>query len=160
MQRLMEVLAASAPKRESGDGGEGAGQSAACSWTSTPWPRAPTWLRHGTTKEQFARVAVKNHLHGSLNPHAQYRERYSLEEILASPLVAEPLTRLMCSPIGDGAAAAVIVPADKARQYTGKPVFIKASVVGSGQDHGPDDPGISERLSRQAYEMAGVSHAT
>ncbi|MGB6838576.1 MAG: thiolase family protein, partial [Dehalococcoidia bacterium] len=70
--------------------------------------------RYGTTKEQFAKIAVKNHYHGSLNPHAQYREVYTLEEILASPLVAEPLTRLMCSPIGDGAAAAILVNEEKA----------------------------------------------
>jgi acetyl-CoA acyltransferase len=157
MRQLMEVLAASAPKRESGDGGEGAGQKRSMFMDLYAMAARTHMARHGSTKEQFARVAVKNHLHGSLNPHAQYRERYTLEEILASPLVAEPLTRLMCSPIGDGAAAAVLVAADKARQYTAKPVFIKASVVGSGQDHGPDDPGISERLSRQAYEMAGVS---
>ena len=89
--------------------------------------------KYGTTKEQFARVAVKNHYNGSLNPHAQYREVYSLEDVLASPPVAEPLTRLMCSPIGDGAAATVIVSADIARQFTSKPVFVKASVLNSGR---------------------------
>jgi|FLYL01.1.fsa_nt_gi acetyl-CoA acetyltransferase len=112
--------------------------------------------KYGTTKEQFARVAVKNHFHGSLNPHAQYREVYTLEDILASPPVAEPLTRLMCSPIGDGAAAAVLVAADKARQFTSKPVFVRASVLGSGDDRAPGEPGITERVARRAYEMAGV----
>ena len=112
--------------------------------------------KYGTTKEQFARVAVKNHFHGSLNPHAQYREVYTLEDILASPPVAEPLTRLMCSPIGDGAAAVVICAADKAKQFTSKPVYVRASVLGSGSDRGPGEPGITERVSRQAYEMAGV----
>ena len=81
--------------------------------------------KYGTTKEQFARVAVKNHNNGSLNPHAQYRERYTLEEILASPTVAEPLTRLMCAPIGDGAAAAILMSEEKARQYTTKPVWVR-----------------------------------
>ena len=81
-------------------------------------------------KEQFARVAVKNHYHGSLNPHAQYREVYTLEDILASPPVAEPLTRLMCSPIGDGAAALVLCSREKARQMTTKPVWVTASVLG------------------------------
>ncbi|MDO8617009.1 MAG: thiolase family protein [Dehalococcoidia bacterium] len=112
--------------------------------------------KYGTTKEQFARIAVKNHFHGSLNPHAQYREVYSLEDVLASPLVAEPLTRLMCSPIGDGAAAAVLVSADKARQFTSQPVHVRASILGSGADHVPGQPGITERVSRRAYEMAGV----
>jgi acetyl-CoA acetyltransferase len=112
--------------------------------------------RYGTTKEQFGRIAVKNHFHGSLNPHAQYREVYTLEDILNSPLVAEPLTRLMCSPIGDGAAAAILCSADKAKQFTTKPVNVLASCVGSGSDHGPDDPGITERVAQQAYKQAGV----
>jgi len=110
--------------------------------------------RYGTTKEQFAKIAVKNHYHGSLNPHAQYREVYTLEEILASPLVAEPLTRLMCSPIGDGAAAAILVSEEKARQYTTKPVWVRGTALGTGKDARP--PGISERVARSAYEMAGI----
>jgi acetyl-CoA acetyltransferase len=112
--------------------------------------------KYGTTKEQYARVAVKNHYHGSLNPHAQYREVYSLEDVLTSPPVAEPLTRLMCSPIGDGAAAAVLVSAEKAKQFTSKPVFVRASVLGSGSDRGPGDPDITTRVAQKAYEMAGV----
>src|SRR3972149_576900 len=59
--------------------------------------------RYGTTKEQFGRIAVKNHYHGSLNPHAQYREVYTLEDVLNSPLVAGPLTPPVRSPPGDGA---------------------------------------------------------
>jgi acetyl-CoA acetyltransferase len=157
MRQIMEVMAASAPKRESGDGGEGAGEKRSMFMDLYAMAARGHMARYGTTKEQFARVAVKNHFHGSLNPHAQYRERYTLEEILASPLVAEPLTRLMCSPIGDGAAAAIIVPADQARRYTSKPVFIRASVVGSGQDHAPGEPGITERVAHRAYEMASVS---
>jgi len=112
--------------------------------------------RYGTTKEQFGRIAVKNHYHGSLNPHAQYREVYTLEDILNSPLVAEPLTRLMCSPIGDGAAAAVLCSAEKAKQFTSKPVHVLASCVGSGSDHAPGEPGITERVSQLAYRQAGV----
>jgi len=71
--------------------------------------------KYGTTKEQYAKIASKNHNNGSLNPHAQYRERYTVAEILASPLIAEPLTRLMCAPIGDGAAAAVLASEDVVR---------------------------------------------
>ena len=112
--------------------------------------------RYGTTKAQFAKVAVKNHEHGSRNPYAQYQDRCTLEEVLASPTIAEPLTRLMCSPIGDGAAAAVIVSAEKARQLGGKPIWIRASVLGSGQDPAAGQPGIVERASRQAYERAGI----
>lgn len=112
--------------------------------------------KYGTTREQFARVAVKNHYHGSLNPHAQYREVYTLEDILASPMVAEPLTRLMCSPIGDGAAAAILCSADIARQFTARPVYVRASVLASGADRAPGDPNITERTARRAYEMAGI----
>ena len=112
--------------------------------------------RYGTTKEQFGRIAVKNHYHGSLNPHAQYRSVYTLEDVLNSPPVAEPLTRLMCSPIGDGAAAAVLCSAEKARQFTSKPVHVLASCVGSGSDHAPGEPGITERVVQQAYKQAGV----
>ena len=113
--------------------------------------------RYGTAKEQFARVAVKNHYNGSLNPHAQYRERYSLEEILASPLVAEPLTRLMCAPIGDGAAAAILVSGDKARQYTTKPVWVRGSALVSGSDNPAADGKISARAAQRAFQMASVT---
>ncbi len=112
--------------------------------------------KYGTTKEQFARVAVKNHFHGSLNPHAQYREVYSLEDVLASPPVAEPLTRLMCSPIGDGAAAVVLCSAEKAKQFTSKPVYVRASCLGSGSDRQPGDPDLTQRIVQQAYNQAGV----
>ncbi len=155
MQQMQATMKAS-----KGDGespvGEGAGQKRSMFMDFYAAYARSHMQRYGTTKEQFARVAVKNHYHGSLNPHAQYREVYTLEEILGSPLVAEPLTRLMCSPIGDGAAAAIICSAEKAKQFTIKPVNVLASCVGSGSDHGPDDPGITERVSQQAYKLAGV----
>jgi acetyl-CoA acetyltransferase len=112
--------------------------------------------RYGTTKEQFARIAVKNHYHGSLNPHAQYREVYSLEDILTAPPVAEPLTRLMCSPIGDGAAATVLVSPEIARQMSSKPVWVKASVLNSGFDRKPGEDDVTTVTAKQAYEQAGV----
>ena len=115
--------------------------------------------RYGTTKEQFARIAVKNHYNGSLNPHAQYQHACTLEEVLESPLVAAPLTRLMCSPIGDGAAAVILTAADRAARHTTKPVHVRASVLVSGQDPAPDTPGITTRAARQAYEMAGTGPA-
>jgi acetyl-CoA acetyltransferase len=143
------------PAGEASEGG-GAGQSRSLFMDIYAAVARYHMRRYGTTKEQFGRVAVKNHFNGSLNPHAQYRERYTLQEVLDSPLVTEPLTRLMCSPIGDGAAAAVLCAGDKARQFTTKPVWIKASSLGSGQDHGPDEPGIAERVSKAAYEMSGI----
>lgn len=64
--------------------------------------------RYGTTKEQFAKVAEKNHRHSANNPYSQFQDVYTLEEILASPVVHEPLTKLQCCPTSDGAAAAVL----------------------------------------------------
>lgn len=113
--------------------------------------------KYGTTREQFARIAVKNHNNGSLNPHAQYRERYTLEEILASPAVAEPLTRLMCAPIGDGAAAAILMSEEKARQYTTKPVWVRATALMSGSDQRAEHGGITARAAQRAFEMAGMT---
>ena len=65
--------------------------------------------KYGTTREQIANIAVKNHAHSVNNPYAQFQDEYSLEEILSSPLVHDPLTRLQCSPTSDGSAAAVVV---------------------------------------------------
>jgi len=112
--------------------------------------------KYGTTKEQFAKIAVKNHYNGSLNPHAQYQHACTLEEVLASPVVAEPLTRLMCSPIGDGAAAVVLASAERARQLTAKPVRVRASVLVSGEDPEPGKPGVTTRAAQRAYEAAGL----
>ncbi len=113
--------------------------------------------RYGTTREQFAQIAAKNHTNGSLNPLAQFQTPRTVADILAAPLIAEPLTRMMCSPIGDGAAAVIITTAEKARQFTTKPVFVRASIIGSSQEHAADAPGIVEKTSRKAYSMAGIS---
>ena len=112
--------------------------------------------RHGTTREQFARVAAKNHTNGSLNPHAQFQTPRTVEDILAAPLIAEPLTRMMCSPIGDGAAAVVVTTAEKARRLTAKPVYVRASIVASSQQHAADEPGIVTNAAQKAYKMAGI----
>jgi acetyl-CoA acetyltransferase len=64
--------------------------------------------RHGTTAEQLALVGVKNHRHSAANPRAQFREEYSLEEVLAARTIHAPLTKLQCSPTSDGAAAAIV----------------------------------------------------
>ncbi|GIW40837.1 MAG: thiolase [Candidatus Binatia bacterium] len=114
--------------------------------------------RYGTTVRQFAAVAAKNSFHGSLNPRAQFRERLTVEEVLAAPVVAEPLTRPMCSPIGDGAAAAVLVSERKKRELGLRvPVRVLSCVLHSGWDHGADEPGTVEVCAREAYEEAGVS---
>ena len=158
LARMQEEAAAKAnePAAATAPGGAGAGQSRSMFMDIYAALARNHMQKYGTTKEQFAKVAVKNHYHGSLNPHAQYRERYTLEEILGSPLVAEPLTRLMCSPIGDGAAALIVTTAEKARQYTTKPVLVRASVLGSGKDLAPEEPTAGTRMARRAYEAAGI----
>ncbi len=118
--------------------------------------------RYGTTVEHFAAIAAKNSVHGSLNPRAQYQEPHTVEEVLASPVIAAPLTRLMCSPIGDGAAAALVVSEDfldhirRAGGGTPAPVRIAASVLGTGRDRGTDDPDPVVEVARRAYEQAGL----
>ena len=113
--------------------------------------------KYGTTAAQFAAIAAKNSYNGSLNPKAQFQKALSVEEVLAEPMIAEPLTRPMCSPIGDGAAAAVIVSEKKAREIgVSKPVYVPACILRSGWDHGPDEEGTVDRCVREAYEKAGV----
>jgi acetyl-CoA acetyltransferase len=116
--------------------------------------------RYGTRPEHFAMVSAKNSFHGSLNPRAQFREALTVEEVLAAPAIAEPLTRPMCSPIGDGAAAAVIVSERKMRALgLTRAVRVASSVLRSGWDHEPGDEGLSEVCSREAFDEAGLGPA-
>jgi acetyl-CoA acetyltransferase len=113
--------------------------------------------KYGTTQRQLAAVAAKNHFHSSMNPLAQYQQDYSIEEVLASPDVAFPLTRLMCSPIGDGAAAAVICSPAFAKKH-GAPhsAEISSCVLGSARVGGDRSVSNLTILARKAYEQAGV----
>jgi len=117
--------------------------------------------RHGTTERQMALVAVKNHRHGALNPKAHIQKEITLEQALASRVVAWPLKLFDCSLITDGASCVVLTRPDLARKFTDKPVH----VLGSGQ--ASDSIGLYEReeftslkaaklAAKQAYDMAGV----
>src|SRR5436309_15650141 len=64
--------------------------------------------RYGTTPEQFAKIAEKNHRHSVNNPYSQFRDEYTLEQIIDAPTVYEPLTKLQCCPTSDGSGAAVL----------------------------------------------------
>ncbi len=64
--------------------------------------------KYGTTAEQFAKIGWKNHKHSVNNPYSQFQDEYSLDDILAAPMVYEPLTRLQCCPTSDGAGAAIL----------------------------------------------------
>jgi len=121
---------------------------------------ARSHMKHyGTTAEQFAAVSAKNSFHGSLNDRAQFREALTIEQVLAEPMIAEPLTRPMCSPIGDGAAAVVLVSEKKAKELGLKnKVKVVSAVLHSGWDQSPDDDvnNVSELCAREAYEEAGI----
>jgi len=109
----------------------------------------------GATREDFAQVAVKSHRHAALNPYAQYRTEVTVDDVLASREIAPPLTLLMCSPIGDGAAALVVCSPGMARRL-GAEVRVRACSLVSGRDRGPGEPGAVERAAEAAYEQAGL----
>ncbi|TMA31261.1 MAG: thiolase family protein [Deltaproteobacteria bacterium] len=116
--------------------------------------------RHGTPQVQFAKVAVKNHRHSTRNPLSQYQVEVSLDEVLNARLVAYPNTLYMCCPTGDGAAAAVVVSAEKARQL-GARVRVLASVLTSDPWSErdltlPDVNTLTRTAASRAYERAGV----
>jgi acetyl-CoA acetyltransferase len=112
--------------------------------------------KYGVTREQLALTSVKNHDHGALNPHAQYRDRATVEEVLNSRMIADPITLLMTCPLGDGGAAALIGTKEIATRMGKRPVRIGASVIGSFGFPEKDDPSIAARVSKQAYKEANV----
>lgn len=115
-------------------------------------------LDFGTTVEQLARVAVKNRRHARDNPVAQFREPLTIEEVLAAPVIADPLTRPMCCPIADGAAAVVLCSPESAARR-GRAVNVLSAVFCTGSYENPQDLSRWEtdyRACRMAYEQAGV----
>jgi len=121
--------------------------------------------QYGTTRKQLAHVAVKNHRHGAMNPVAQYPFEITVEEVLNSVLVADPLHILDCSPITDGAAAALLCPLEMARKISKKPlVKVLASAQASGTIalHSRKDLtrlDSTARAAEVAYKMAGKTPA-
>lgn len=115
---------------------------------------------HGTTQEQIAMAASKNHHHGSLNPKAQYRFEVSVEEALEDREISWPLTRSMCSPIGDGAAAAIVVSGDflaKCPEEAQKRAMkVRASELTGGMYREPHEPGLSSVAAKKAYDRSGL----
>ncbi len=116
--------------------------------------------KYGSTVEQLAIIASKNHFNSTLNPNAQYRFEVPVEKVLADRIVSFPLTRSMCAPIGDGAASAIVCSEDVAKRLglSGQAVRIRASILGSGKHYpdGSSGPDIGERLAKASYEKAGV----
>ncbi|MDX6231814.1 MAG: acetyl-CoA acyltransferase [Nocardioidaceae bacterium] len=122
-------------------------------------------LKHSVTAEQFAKVAVKNHLHSTLNPLAQYQKEFSLEEVLAAEVISHPNTLPMCCPTGDGASAVVLVSDAKLRtldpDVRRRAVKVSASVMTSdpwteGGLVQPDVNTLTRMAVDQAYEAAGI----
>ena len=122
-------------------------------------------LAHGVTTEQFAKVAVKNHLHSTLNPLAQYRKEFSLDEVLGAEVIGYPNTLPMCCPTGDGAAAVVLVSDAKLKtldpDVRRRAIKISASVMTSdpwadGGQVQPDVNTLTRLAADQAYEAAGI----
>jgi acetyl-CoA acetyltransferase len=122
--------------------------------------RATRYLHeHGIDAGELARIAVKNRYNGSLNPFAQTRKETTVEEVLASRMVADPLTLLQCCPSAvDGAAALILTTRPPSGMH--QPVRILASVIQTGKrEDGCDDildAEITARAARIAYEQAGV----
>ena len=116
--------------------------------------------RWGTTQAQIAAGASKNHWHGSMNPNAQYRFEVSVEQALADREVSWPLTRAMCAPIGDGAAAALLCSEDYLRAQPAavraRAVKVRASQLSGGKYRSFDEPGLSRFAARKAYAQAGL----
>jgi acetyl-CoA acetyltransferase len=112
---------------------------------------------YGTTVEQIAGVTAKNAFHGSLNPRAQFQTPMTIEEVLAAREIVYPLTLPMCSPIGDGAAALIVVSERKARELgISKPVRVLSSALVSGYDEQAGDLSVGAYAASKAYESAGV----
>jgi acetyl-CoA C-acetyltransferase len=114
---------------------------------------------HGTTLEDLAAVSVKNHRHGALNPKAQFRGEVTMEQVMGSSLVADPLRLLHCSPVSDGAAAVLLCPLERAREFTDRPIRIRGSGMATSAMALADrkDPAFLDAVSlaaNRAYAMA------
>lgn len=114
---------------------------------------------YGTKREHVAKIAVKEHRNSSLNPNATYRDVYTLEEVLNSRMIADPITMYMCSANADGATATIVCSKRKARHYTTKPIRLVGWAAGS-PPYEKDEPTLHEApvsiLGKKTYEMAGI----
>lgn len=118
-------------------------------------------LRYGITQRQVAAVASKNHGHSVHNERSQYRMAMSIEEVLAAPPITYPLTLPMCSPISDGAAAAIVCTGDAMKRYgfdRTRAIRVLASAMRTASGRAADDHEnhVSRQLARHVYELAGV----
>jgi acetyl-CoA acetyltransferase len=114
----------------------------------------------GTTREQIAYASSKNHAMGALNPNAQYRFTITPEEVLKDREISWPLTRAMCSPVGDGAAAALLCSERFLRtlpkRVQERAIAVGASVLTGGKYRDLAEPGLSHVAAKKAYAKAGL----
>jgi acetyl-CoA acetyltransferase len=122
--------------------------------------------RYGTTAEQFAKIGVKNHAHSVNNPYSQFRDEYTLDDVLSSKMVYEPLTKLQCCPTSDGAGAAVLASEDFVRRHG----LEKTAVEIAGMAMTTDFPStfeeksciklvgydLTKKAAERAYEQSGL----
>lgn len=115
---------------------------------------------YGTKPEHFAQVSVKAHRNGCLNPYAQYQKEMTLEEVLSSRMIADPITLYQCCPTTDGASAVILASERKARQHTTRPVFLTAWAAGTPV-YRPGEAALSEgpteMLAKKVYERSGLT---
>lgn len=115
---------------------------------------------HGTTQAQIAAAAAKNHCNGALNSRAQYQFNMSVEEVLADREVTWPLTRAMCAPIGDGAAAALLVSGRQLKKLPAhareRAIRLRATTLSGGKYRELNEPGLSRVAAQKAYRQAGL----
>jgi acetyl-CoA C-acetyltransferase len=130
----------------------------------------PTWMGHwatrhmhefGTTREMLASVAVKNHYNGARDPYAHFQNEITVDDVLKSVPVCHPLHLLDCCPQTDGAAAVLLAPAERAAEFTDRPVFVAGFGVATDHPYLHEKDSFTEikatRLAAQrAYAMAGV----
>jgi acetyl-CoA acetyltransferase len=112
--------------------------------------------RSGATAADFAAVSVKSRRAGALNERAQFRAPVSVDEVLESRMISDPLTLMMCSPIGDGAAGLVLASAELARQKGLVGVTVKATAMASGRPGDETAAPTAKRAADAAYETAGL----
>lgn len=118
--------------------------------------------QYGTKQEHLALVSVKNHANSMMNPRARFRNPVSMDEVMTSRIIADPLRLYDCCPISDGAAAAVLCPSEIARKLHAKPVEIMAvaQTTGYSTTYEMEDPTTlvaTVQAARQAYESARIT---
>lgn len=117
--------------------------------------------KYGTTQRQIAASAAKNHCNGARNPKAQYSFELTVDQVLEDRPITYPLTRSMCAPIGDGAAAAILCSESylrsRPKEVQERAVRVAATTLSGGKYRSLDEPGLSRTAAQKAYKMAGLS---